>query len=170
LGAKQVGKAAICAWRDVILPAIRNNDSEIALWPFEGTLDALLRHHRCVVAETYPAEACVQLGLPAPGNGWSKARQSDRTAKGKLIVDRLRQWNVMLSRSALAGLENGFGPTSDGEDQFDSFVGLAAMLAVLLGIRSEGFPDDDDVQLQEIQRIEGWIFGQTPTGLDGRHS
>jgi len=55
LGAKQVGKAAISGWRDVIVPALRN-DRPVVLWPFDGSLGDLLKLGNVVVVETYPAE------------------------------------------------------------------------------------------------------------------
>jgi hypothetical protein len=44
LGAKQVGKGAIIAWRDLILPALSGDAPAAALWPFEGTLEQLRAH------------------------------------------------------------------------------------------------------------------------------
>jgi hypothetical protein len=40
LGAKQVGRAAIHGWRDLLAPAVR--DGSISIWPFDGELSALL--------------------------------------------------------------------------------------------------------------------------------
>src|SRR6202030_388721 len=37
LGANQVGKGAIVGWRDVLAPAL-NNDNDVFLWPFDGQL------------------------------------------------------------------------------------------------------------------------------------
>ncbi len=74
LGAKQVGKAAICGWRELLAPALRRN--EISLWPFEGDLTELLKEARIVVAETYPAETYSHLGIPA---GFGKRRQEGRS-------------------------------------------------------------------------------------------
>ena len=76
LGANQSGKAAISAWRDLLLPALAGPHPP-ALWPFDGSLHELLAPGRVVVAETYPAEAMRQLGLRMGG---SKRRQADRTA------------------------------------------------------------------------------------------
>ena len=155
LGAKQVGKAAICGWRDVICPSLRSLREGVALWPFEGRLAALLASRRCVVAETYPAEACVQLGMSSPGRGWSKAVQSDRVAKGKTIVSRAEERNIVFSSSLRCILSEGFGSGGEGEDQFDAVVGLVAMLLVVLGHRTDGVPEQPTVR-----NIEGWILGQ----------
>jgi hypothetical protein len=55
LGAKQVGKAAIIGWLDVLAPALRNR-GPVSLWPFDGPLPSLLVPGNVVVAEMYPAE------------------------------------------------------------------------------------------------------------------
>ena len=50
-------------------------------WPrvhlriLDGDLEELLRRDSCVVVETYPAEACLHLGMKPPGSAWSKRRQ-----------------------------------------------------------------------------------------------
>ena len=55
LGASQVGKAAIIGWRDVLAPALCD-DKSVVLWPFDGTLDELLKPGNVLIVETYPAE------------------------------------------------------------------------------------------------------------------
>jgi hypothetical protein len=50
LGAKQVGRAAIAGWRELLVPALRNG-LDLAMWPFHGDLDRLLNSHRYVIAE-----------------------------------------------------------------------------------------------------------------------
>ena len=64
LGANQVGKGAIVGWRDVLAPALRD-DKNVALWPFDGRLDELLRPGKIVIAETYPAECSLLVFLPS---------------------------------------------------------------------------------------------------------
>ncbi len=66
LGAQQVGKAAITGWRDVLAPALQAG-VDLALWPFQGSLNELLARHRFVVAETYPAEVYGHLRLDLHG-------------------------------------------------------------------------------------------------------
>jgi hypothetical protein len=44
MGGQQVGKAALCGWREVLNPSV-------CIWPFQGRLDDLLRPGRIVVAE-----------------------------------------------------------------------------------------------------------------------
>lgn len=154
LGGNQVGRAAIAGWRYALVPVIERMGAAVALWPFDGELSELIATRSCVFAETYPADACVQLGLPAPGRGWSKRNQADRRAMGR----RLLEWadDKPIELSALrAVVDDGFGASAVGEDQFDAWVGLLGMLAVVLGLQSEGGPRDE-----EGRRVEGWIFGQ----------
>jgi hypothetical protein len=43
--------------------------------------------------------------------------------------------------AAEAQVDNGFGPTKDGEDPFDALVGLCSMIDVAVGRRAAGEPD-----------------------------
>jgi hypothetical protein len=154
LGANQVGRAAIIGWRDFLAPAIRAGD-DVALWPFQGTLQQLIEEHDCVVAETYPAEACLHVGFTPPGRGWSKRLQEHRKSKAHFVLDWMSKRPVRLTSLLVEQLLDGFGSTSNGEDRFDSFMGLLSILEVIIGGRSEGTPDDP-----LIRRVEGWILGQ----------
>ncbi len=157
LGANQSGKAAIVGWRDVLVPALQADTPRVALWPFAGPLDALLRPGWIVVAETYPAECYHHLGLTDGRKRWSKRRPADRIA----LAPRLLAWaaaaGVELEPALAAAIEGGFGPRPDGDDPFDAAVGLFGMLDVALGRRSPGEPDDE-----AVRRVEGWILGQMP--------
>ncbi len=157
MGARQVGKAAITAWRDVLAPAVSTAAFDVGVWPFDGPLIELLRDHQVTLAEVYPAEACVQLGLGAPGHGWSKRSQPDRA----MHAAPLHQWSISrgvgLDPALAASIDDGFSDRPDGEDRFDSVVALFSMLDVVRGHRPEGAPDDADVRY-----VEGWILGQAP--------
>lgn len=155
LGGNQVGRAAISGWRDVVAPAVRSFD--VGLWPFDGDLESLVASHDCVITETYPADACVQLGLSAPGRGWSKRNQEHRAAQAGALLAWAESRPVVLSRDLEQGLANGFGSSATGEDAFDAAVGLCAMLDVLLGLRPAGAPTDPTTRT-----VEGWILGQAP--------
>lgn len=152
LGANQSGKAAIAAWRDVLVPALQGA-APPSLWPFSGDLRRLIAPGRTVIAETYPAEALRHLGLRLRG---SKRRQTDRAA----VADALRKTMSALSATpdpALAMmLADGFGADAAGEDRFDSVVGLLCVLNVLAGNRPDGIPGDP-----WIRQWEGWVLGQT---------
>ena len=155
MGAKQVGKAALLGWRRVLVPALENEALPISLWPFDGGLDALLDSGGIVVAETYPAEACVHLGLEPPGRGWAKTSQEGRQAQAAA----LRRWadrrGVALAADLAESIDDGFGPGKHQEDPFDALLGVMSMLEVTLGHRPEGGPEDD-----VIRAVEGWILGQ----------
>lgn len=156
LGGNQVGRAAIAGWREVLVPNLYSLGNRIGMWPFEGTLSSLMTTRQCVVAETYPADACVQLGLLAPGRGWSKRKQQDRMKQSRRLCQWAKTQPVDLEQIR-APLDGGFGQDKTGEDQFDALVGLLGMLDVVLGNRPEGAPQDEGVAT-----VEGWIFGQQP--------
>jgi hypothetical protein len=161
LGGQQVGRGAIIGWRDVLQPAIRDPALDIALWPFDGDLPLLLNEHQIVVAETYPAEACLHIGIGVPGRGWSKRSQDDRRSKAESILCFAEEAGVYVTPGMHGQLREGFGPSVDGEDRFDATVGLLSMLAVALSRRPAGTPLPG-----EIREIEGWILGQSnPDGL-----
>jgi hypothetical protein len=152
LGANQSGKAAIAAWRDLLIPARLGPDPP-ALWPFEGTLRALTVRGRIVMAETYPAEALRHLGLRLAG---SKRRQADRAALAGELRMRLTYLDAAPDAHLQVALVDGFGADAAGEDRFDSLLGLLCVLNVLAGNRPDFIPDDP-----WIRRWEGWVLGQT---------
>jgi hypothetical protein len=148
LGASQVGRAAIIGWRDVLAPAV-GNDKSVVLWPFDGSLDALLKPRNVVIVETYPAECygwLFQGGVKGKGNA-----EVRKKASGALF-----EWagkaNVKLDPDLMQTIEQGF---PDGDDAFDATVGLFGILEVLLRRRTAGDPDEGSVR-----KLEGWILGQ----------
>lgn len=153
LGANQTGKAAIAAWRDLLLPALAGPQPP-ALWPFDGALRPLLAGGGTVLAETYPAEAMRQLGLRMNG---SKRRHADRLA----LMPALRRSAAALFAKPDPALDRlmtqGFGPDAAGEDRMDCVLGLLCVLQVLAGGRPDTAPDDP-----WIRRWEGWVLGQAP--------
>jgi hypothetical protein len=153
LGGQQVGRAAICGWRDLLAPALREG-RDLALWPFHGSLPALLASRSWIAVEAYPAEACLHLGLTPPGRGWSKRDPAARRAQGGQLLAWAARREVRLARPLRSAIRDGFGPRPAGEDPFDSVIGLMSMLEVLLGRRPDGAPAD-----AEISEIEGWVFG-----------
>lgn len=155
LGGQQVGRAAIVGWRDLIVPGLSDKSLQILIWPFHGRFHELINPGRIVIVETYPAEACLHIGLTPPGRGWSKRSQSDRKRISNKLFDWVSKRNVRLSTILENELRSGFGNNKDGEDRFDSVVGLFSMLETVLGFRDTGEPD-----FSSIRSIEGWIFGQ----------
>lgn len=158
LGANQSGKAAIAAWRDMLLPALAAGQ-DVRLWPFAGPFRSLLAPGAVALAETYPAEALRHLGIRLKG---SKRRQADRAAVAGLLRDAMQRLNVQPAQELGAAVTNGFGGDAAGEDRFDCVLGVLCVLNVLAGNRPDTAPDDP-----WISRWEGWVLGQTalPAGL-----
>ena len=152
LGANQSGKAAISAWRDLLLPALAGS-SPPALWPFNGPFRALLRPGRVAIAETYPAEAMRHLGLRMGG---SKRRQADRARLAEALHAALHEAHAIPAAALSAAIASGFGEDAAGEDRFDSVLGLLCVLAVLDERRPDTAPPDP-----WVQHWEGWVLGQT---------
>ncbi len=159
LGANQTGKAAIAAWRDLLLPALASPDPP-RLWPFDGPFRALLLPGAVAIAETYPAEALRQLGLRLPG---SKRRQSDRTTLAPGLRAAIAALDATPAPDLDATIAAGFGTDPAGEDRLDCVLGLLCVLLVLAGRRPDAPPPDP-----ELLRWEGWVLGQTalPKGQD----
>jgi hypothetical protein len=155
LGGNQVGKAAISGWRELLTPA-RRAGIDVAIWPFDGPLAALLRTHRFVVAETYPGEVYGHLELrPALRSRGGKRRQAARAGCADLLLAWAERAEVTLAPALVNDLRDGFGPRPGADDRFDAVVGVFGMLNVLRGGRPSGEPDDP-----VVRRIEGWILGQ----------
>jgi hypothetical protein len=159
VGGNQVGKAALAGWREVVCPALSDQSLNVALWPFAGSLYSLLKPGRIVIAETYPAECYVQIGLDlrrAPTGGKSGKRvQSSRAANGPTLFAWAADNGVELDARLADAIHTGFGPSDSGEDAFDATGGLIGMLNVVLGRQPSGEPTEE-----RIRRIEGWILGQ----------
>jgi hypothetical protein len=150
LGANQCGKAALAAWRDLLIPALK--EPHVKLWPFDGKLSELLVPGQTVIAETYPAEAMRQVCLKLTG---SKQSQESRRGLASDIFGVMSKLRIKPSDQLRDAIETGFGPKKSGEDPFDSFVGALGMINVINGKRSDGAPSP-------IEGWEGWVLGQTP--------
>lgn len=161
LGAQQVGKAAICGWRDVLAPGLRDPSLDLVIWPFAGSLQEILAPGRVVVAETYPAEFYGHLGIAfprrQPGSNSGKRHPASRSTNAPALLARAARLGVQLDPVVRFEILDGFGPSGDGEDRFDALIGLFGMLNILLGGLQAAEPG-----LEAIRRIEGWILGQTP--------
>jgi hypothetical protein len=180
LGANQSGKAAIAAWRDMLLPALLGGAlppepmraamrapmrvpievpiaAPIRLWPFDGALLDLLAPGVVTVAETYPAEALRHLGIRLKG---SKRRQADRAAVAGPLLDAMAALRVRPDVALAAAARDGFGADAAGEDRFDCVLGVLCVLNVLDGNRPDTAPEDP-----WIRRWEGWVLGQTAPPL-----
>jgi hypothetical protein len=156
LGANQAGKAAIAAWREMLLPALARG-LPLRFWPFEGRLAALAAPGTLVLAETYPAECYRHIGLRLAG---SKRSRAARTEAGAALSAWAATSGVRLTPDLAAAIADGFGSDAAGEDRFDCVCGLFGVLNVLLGRRDEGYPGDP-----ALLRWEGWVLGQTDPPL-----
>ncbi|MDE8349594.1 MAG: DUF429 domain-containing protein [Acidocella sp.] len=149
LGANQCGKAALAAWRDLILTGLIQN--RVKLWPFDGALRDLVRPGQLAIAETYPAEALRQLGLKLHG---SKQSQVSRGAIAGDILSVMRQLDAKASDNLRLQIETGFGQKKSAEDPFDSLIGVLGVINVLNGNQPDYTPFPAD-------QWQGWVLGQT---------
>ncbi len=149
LGANQCGKAAISAWRDLILPAL--GEGKLMLWPFDGAFRELATAGQMVVAETYPAEVLGQLGLRLRG---SKQSQASRQALAEQIFAAMGKLRIKTSKVLNETIATGFGEKKSAEDPFDSLIGVLGVINVLNGNR----PDTSPLVADQWQ---GWVLGQT---------
>jgi hypothetical protein len=149
VGAKQVGKAALSGWQDILIPALAR---QARLWPFDGALSAL-DANTLTLAETYPAEVYRHIGMKRPVG---KRSQNGRRAAGEVMLEWASKHQVKFSQQVERLILCGFGEGNNGEDPFDAVVGLCGMIEVCDGRRAEA-PD----ALWSSQPGEGWILGQT---------
>ena len=148
VGARQVGKAALSGWQDILIPAMART---ARLWPFDGPL-ASLDSNILTLAETYPAEAYHQIGLRRPVG---KRSQQGRTVACHGMLEWASRHRVSFAAEIKQSMLNGFGAGGEGEDPFDALAGLCGMIEVVDGRRAEA-PDPTT----RIRRGEGWILGQ----------
>jgi hypothetical protein len=160
LGGAQVGKGALTGWREMIIPALKEERSEVALWPFDGELWHLITTRKVVIVETYPAEFYAPLGIrfgTRDRSGRSgKRRQHDRRAQASPFLHSSGAEHIVMSARLEAEVRDGFGRYADGEDRFDAVVGLLGMIQVVVGRLPQGLPPDDP----HVQQVEGWILGR----------
>lgn len=134
LGPRQVGKAAISGWKEVLRP----RPEGWKIWPFEA-VDV-----RCDkwIAEIYPA-----LGYP---KNFGKRNPARRRAYAEELLGQVARLQLRLAEDCEVSVRDGFGPHPDGEDPFDAFVGLLGMVESLRDI-----PPCD----KRTDPCEGWILG-----------
>ena len=161
LGGNQVGKAALSGW-ELIAPVVR--DQRCAVWPLMGEMSTLLDVNAVVLCETYPATYYTWLGMPKPGDGWSKRDRDDRRALAAKVLgaaasvpDGIGPGQTTWAAEVRAAVLDGF-PESRGEDQFDAVVGLLGMI-LSLGQGLTAVPASG-----AVASWEGWILGRP---LDG---
>jgi hypothetical protein len=147
IGGKQVGKAALIGWRDVLVPALKYESTR--LWPFDGALQSLFMPGNVVIAETYPAECYGWFSKKRLG---SKGNPENRKAFNGFLMDWAGNNGVIIEDSLKQAMRDGF---PNGDDAFDAVIGLFGMLQICLGLRDSGEPEDET-----IREIEGWILGR----------
>ncbi len=153
LGAAQVGKAAIDFWLNVLRPAVLAE--LVHVWPFHGTLLELANGTKPIVAETYPGEAYSWFNLEITKNNRSKRRVEDRALDSQRLLEVVSKLDFDLEPNAEEQVINGF--KNGGEDAFDAFIGLLAVVSVVKGHRPEQMIWDD-----AVRQTEGWILGRRP--------
>ena len=156
LGAAQVGKAAIDFWLSVLRPAVLAE--QVHVWPFHGTLEELTNKAKPIVAETYPGEAYSWFNLEITKNNRSKRRIDDRLLDSQRLLKVVSKLDFDLEPNAEEQVINGF--KNGGEDAFDAFIGLLAVVSVVKGLRPEPVIRDD-----AVRQTEGWILGRRPVPL-----
>ena len=144
VGPRQVGRSAVCIWRELITPRL----DRVALWPFDGPLKELLAADRPILAEMYPAFLLRTLGVTV-------ARKSDpaaRAACGRALLGRV-SGDARLDLDAVrALLRRGFGVSRAGEDPFDATIACIGLAKLLLDDRMPEPPE-------AARAVEGWILG-----------
>jgi hypothetical protein len=151
LGANQIGKAALHAWRHLVIPAL-SDARPPRIWPFAGAFLTLLQPDEVAIAETYPAEALRHLNMRLRG---SKRRQPDRQALAPALHAAIAAVSGVAEDALSRAIIDGFGMDAAAEDGFDSLLGVLCVLNVLAGRR----PDHAPAQ-EAITRWEGWVLGQ----------
>lgn len=144
LGAAQVGRASLSAWREVVAPA---RVAGAAVWPYDGSLLSLVDSRPLVIAEAYPAEMGAHLGI-AVG---AKRDRNERARCAPALLAAAARVGAELTAAACADVAGGFA----NDHAFDAFVGVLGMLNVLRGNR----PADPPADVPEARSVEGWILG-----------
>ena len=110
----------------------------VRLWPFDGPLKTLLEQPGIVVTETYPGEIYNHFGMEIAARNRSKYRQDDRRREAPVLFGVAKHLHMDLTDSLSAMIEDGFGNRGEGDDRFDTAVGLFGMVNVLCGNRAPG--------------------------------
>ena len=154
LGAKQAGRAAIAGWQEVLQPAMKRFGRALGLWPFDGPLTQLLTLRRIVVCETYPANGYTLVGLDSSRGRWSKRHPADRRAWASTLLRWARDHSIAISDELARQIRAGFGNHADGEDPFDSLIGLFSMIDVVQNRAADRIP-----LTPADLAVEGWMLG-----------
>ncbi len=122
------------------------------LWPFDGPMRKLTKGlGSLVIVETYPAEALRQL-VGKIERPFTKRSPRDRQREASKALGESR--DVKATPELKRAIQTGFGPSADGEDQFDAAIGAISLCRWAL----KGFGHEPAGQA--IRTVEGWIAGQ----------
>lgn len=137
-GGKQVGRAALQFWFEVLQPLRKQFGGRLAVWPFEP-----LKGRDVIIAECYPAH-CQRVVYGAA----VKKRQALEVAKALtgLLRDSARSRNIPAETWVHA---------ASSEDEFDMFT-TAFALRELLAAGEDIFWHPPDLA---CTTLEGWILG-----------
>ena len=160
LGANQVGKATLAAWRTVVVPGLADPTLDLRVWPFSGELEPCLDGD-VALAEVYPGEVAAWLGMQLAAHG-GKRSQLGRKAQAAILRSALDRLGVAPTPRLQAALEDGFGGASTGEDAFDAAVGAVGLLQCCAGHRTVWQP-----RQAPVATLEGWVLGRAPANGDG---
>lgn len=144
VGPRQVGRSAVCIWRELITPRL----DRVALWPFDGPLVDLLTTGRPVIAEMYPAFLLRTLGVTVA----RKSESAARAACGRELLRRAGGDGRLDLDAVRALLHDGFGGSRSGEDPFDATIACIGLARLLL---DDAVPEPPE----SARAVEGWILG-----------
>lgn len=151
MGAAQVGKATLSAWREVLVPALEAPELVAKVWPFDGPLEQLIGLADVILCEAFPTAYHAPLGLDLRRG--SKRAQVSRVEQAHALERWRCARGVRFDDDLAEAIARGFGGAQVAEDAFDSVVGCAGMVDALC--RPEPFFEPSDAARQ----VEGWIFG-----------
>lgn len=156
LGANQVGKATLTAWRELVVPALHDPALALSIWPFDGALSDCLQAD-LTLAEVYPGEVGAWLSLDLASQG-GKRKQSARRAQQDALLGALEAVGATPTPALVAIIADGFGPDPAGEDAFDALLGVIGMLQCIDGRHPVWHPDRPG-----LTQLEGWVLGRPPS-------
>ncbi len=163
LGGNQVGKSALLGWRHVLAPQLAQQPHSTRLWPFHGSLAALLQPGMLVATETYPTEYHHRLfGRSLRGKRYAANRRAIAPAwlaaahRHAIRIDHKLRRQILsgFTESCLVGAVVGPQRADNHDDAMDAAIGLFGMLLTLQDYGPQLEPDDTG-----IRAVEGWIFG-----------
>ena len=155
LGANQSGKAAIAAWRDMLLPALAAGEA-VRLWPFAGPFRVAAGARRGGAGRDLSGRGAAPSRHPPEGQQAPPGRPCRGVACR--CWPRCSGWTSPPSAALRPPCVDGFGADAAGEDRFDCVLGVLCVLNVLAGNRPDTAPDDP-----WIRRLGG--LGAGPDGI-----